>query len=68
MKLLTIFLMTASLFTFTSCASMKADKSCCLKNKECRDGKCKKDKSCCEDACNSCSGEKDGCGKSCDLK
>ena len=68
MKLLTSLLMTASLFTFASCSSLHADHSCCSKNKECREGNCKKDKSCCDNECNSCSGEKGDCGKNCDLK
>lgn len=68
MKAITTILMTTSLLILGSCSSLKADHSCCTKSKECREGSCKLDKSCCDDKCNKCSGEKDGCGESCDLK
>jgi hypothetical protein len=57
--------MVMGLTMFTSCAHMSGGKSCCDKDlpKQCTQGKCKKDKSCCKNACNQCDGKKDSCKK-----
>ena len=53
----------------SDCCAKQADHSCCKEKSSCtKDGKCKADKSCCKNACQSCDG-KESCAKgSCDLK
>ncbi len=70
MKYLKSALLLGSLFVAFSCAST-ADDGCCGPKgpTACAEGQCKKDKSCCEDKCGNCSGEKNSCKSGqCDLK
>lgn len=78
MNFLRITLLVAALFSFTSCSHFsgkkggccdkKAEHSCCKDSKDCKDGNCKLDKSCCENKCGNCTGKKGDCGKNCELK
>lgn len=63
MKLLKNTLLIGTLFFAFSCAH--GNKSCCDKNmsQACVQGQCKLDKSCCENKCKKCTGEKDSCKK-----
>lgn len=70
MKTLKLFIAILSLAFFASCSHLGAsDHSCCKsKTHECQDGKCKKDKSCCDDQCKKCDGKSSCQDGSCDLK
>lgn len=69
MKLLKNTLLLGSLMFAFSCGHM-GHKACCSKSmsKSCVEGQCKKDKSCCDNKCTKCTGEKDSCKKAqCDI-
>lgn len=77
MKFLKQSLIISSLLFAFSCSHFGGHKDCCSSkksccdsmSKECKDGKCKLDKTCCKDECGKCDG-KDSCQdhKSCKLK
>ncbi len=60
MKTLRLALIVSTL-ALTGCSVFSSGKSCCKKNeahKSCKEGKCKKDKSCCKNSCKKCEGDK----------
>ena len=71
MKLLKYSLMTFTTLFIFSCAHNMTDHSCCSPKGPvvCKDGQCKKDKSCCENKCGNCTGDAKSCSTGqCQLK
>jgi hypothetical protein len=71
MKFLKYGLMLSAALLVFSCAHNNSNHACCGPKgpQVCKDGQCKKDKSCCENSCKSCTGDAKSCSTGqCDLK